>query len=64
MAVIPIRGHYVGDNRSFKEYSFNTADFSMLPTEGIVGGSIAVEVETGDFYLFDQEQEEWNNVSQ
>lgn len=62
MAVIPIRGHYVGDNRSYKEYSFNSGD--TLPTEGIVGGSIAVEVETGDFYLFDQEQEEWNNVSQ
>lgn len=62
MAVIPIRGHYVGDNRSYKEFSFNQGE--TLPTEGIVGGSIAVEVETGDFYLFDQEQEKWNNVSQ
>lgn len=32
------------------------------PTEGIVTGSIATEVDTGDVYLFDEASTTWNKM--
>lgn len=59
-----IRSHYVGDNKSYVEKSFNTADFSELETEGIIGGSLAIEVETGDIYAFDEDDASWGNITE
>lgn len=33
------------------------------PTDGIVTGSIALEVDTGDIYAYDEAGEEWNKIS-
>lgn len=57
-----IRSHYVGDNKSYAEMSFNQGE--TLPTEGIIGGSLAIEVETGTIYAFDEAQEEWNAITE
>ena len=32
------------------------------PTEGIVTGSVAIEVDTGDVYMFDEESSTWKKV--
>ena len=32
------------------------------PTAGIVTGSVAIEVDTGDFYLFDEVSATWNKM--
>lgn len=32
------------------------------PTEGIVTGSVALEVDTGDVYLFDEASTTWNKM--
>lgn len=32
------------------------------PTEGIVTGSLALEVDTGDIYAFDGSSETWNKL--
>lgn len=33
------------------------------PTDGIVTGSLALEVDTGDIYAFDEAGGEWNKIS-
>ena len=32
------------------------------PTEGIVTGSLALEVDTGDVYAYDEVGETWNSI--
>jgi hypothetical protein len=32
------------------------------PTEGLATGSVFMEVDSGDVYLFDEESSEWNKV--
>lgn len=33
------------------------------PTEGIVTGSLALEVDTGDIYAFDEVGAQWNKIN-
>ena len=33
------------------------------PTEGIVTGSLALEVDTGDIYAFDEVGTQWNKIN-
>lgn len=32
------------------------------PVDGLATGSVFLEVDTGDIYLFDEESSEWNKV--
>lgn len=53
-------------NRAYNE-ELRYVEISCLhtdtkPTEGIVTGSVAMEVDTGDVYMFDEESSTWKKV--
>lgn len=47
--------------RDVKDYTCNSDD--TKPTTGVGDGAICLEVDTGDIYTFDGENEEWNKIN-
>ena len=46
-----------GTEKEYVEMTLLSTD--TKPTSGIIGGSIAVEVDTGKVYFFDEDGSEW-----
>ena len=61
----PITSEYFPDTSEFYGLSTDTKPTDTLTASGakIVNGSIFVEVDTGDLYLYDEENSEWNKIS-
>ena len=47
---------------SYREYAGLSTD--TKPTEGVATGSVFLEVDTTDVYLYDEASEEWNKVGE
>lgn len=56
-----IKAHYAGNEKSYIEAACLSTD--TKPTDGIANGSLCLEVDTGDIYAFDGENEEWNKIN-
>lgn len=48
-------------NKSYVELACLSTD--TKPTTGVVTGSLALEVDTGDVYAFDEVGGEWNKIA-
>lgn len=46
---------------AYKEYAGLSTD--TKPTEGVVTGSLFLEVDTGDVYAFDEVGGDWNQIA-
>ena len=55
-----IHTEYTSINLCYVEISCNSSD--TKPTEDISTGSLCIEVDTGDVYLFDEETSGWNKM--
>ena len=44
-------------------YEFAGLSTDEKPTNGVVTGSLFLEVDTGDVYAYDEEGEEWNKIA-
>ena len=51
---------FIKKDCNYREFSGLSTD--EKPTEGLATGSVFLEVDTQDVYLFDEESEEWNKV--
>lgn len=49
------------EGKSYKEIACLSTD--TKPTTGIVTGSLALEVDTGDVYAFDEVGGEWDQIA-
>lgn len=49
------------DGKNYKEIACLSTD--TKPTDGIVTGSLALEVDTGDVYAFDEVGGEWDQIA-
>jgi hypothetical protein len=57
----------IENSRTHEGEAKQTLEFRGLstdqkPTENVDNGSIYIEIDTGKFYLFDLENEQWNEV--
>lgn len=43
---------------------FACTSLDTKPTAGIITGSLALEVDTGDLYAFDETGAEWNKIAE
>ena len=51
---------YINHEQIYREYAGLSTD--TKPTEGIITGSLFMEVDTGNIYAWDEEGEEWNKL--
>lgn len=49
------------DDKNYVELACLSTD--TKPTSGIITGSLALEVNTGDVYAFDEVSGEWNQIA-
>ena len=49
---------YANKDMSAKDYVSLSTD-APLPTDGIINGSMCLEMDTGKFYVFDEEGTQW-----
>lgn len=52
----------VVNNRDYVELACLSTD--SKPTVGIITGSLALEVDTGDVYAFDETDGDWNKIAE
>ena len=48
------------DGKNYVEIALASTD--TKPTDGIATGSVAIEVDTGDKYMFDESTSTWNKA--
>ena len=53
---------YANKDQSAKDYVCKSTD--EKPTDGIVNGSICLEMDTGTFYAFDEENAQWIEIGE
>lgn len=51
-----------GTVRGEQEKEYRGLSTDTKPTEGIVNGSIFIEIDTGKIYMFDEENEQWTEL--
>lgn len=53
---------YANKDQSPKDYTCKSSDSKQ--TEGVVNGSICLEMDTGKFYAFDEDNSQWIEIGE